>query len=111
MTAAQLIVPPICPDDPSSFANSHEIKTVSLNLELAVDFKNKTLSGFVLLNLKAVTDGVSTLVLDSSFINIKNVVLVEFEESDLEVFPFSLRIIVYRVSKARLPWLASRDKT
>jgi hypothetical protein len=34
-------LPQICPNDPSSFANSHELMTTSLHLDLAVDFTQK----------------------------------------------------------------------
>jgi leukotriene-A4 hydrolase len=65
-------LPQICPNDPSSYANTHEIKTTSLHLDLAIDFTKKVLHGSVLLNLKTVSS-VSTLVLDSSYIIVSKV--------------------------------------
>ncbi|KAI9593051.1 peptidase family M1-domain-containing protein [Syncephalis fuscata] len=66
--------------DPNSFANTDEIQTRHLHLDLNVDFSRKILAGTSRLSLQAVKEGVSTVTLDTNALNIKNVSLLDHAE-------------------------------
>ncbi|KAG9067400.1 Leukotriene A-4 hydrolase [Linnemannia hyalina] len=61
--------------DPNSQSNLDEVKTSHIHLNLAVDFVAKTLAGSAELDIEAITDNVSKLILDTSFIAIHSVTL------------------------------------
>ncbi|KAH7045430.1 peptidase family M1-domain-containing protein [Linnemannia elongata] len=61
--------------DPNSQSNLDEIKTSHIHLNLAVDFVAKTLAGSAELDIEAIADSVSKLILDTSFITIHSVTL------------------------------------
>ncbi|KAF9550410.1 Leukotriene A-4 hydrolase [Mortierella hygrophila] len=59
--------------DPNSQSNLDEVKTSHIHLNLAVDFVAKTLAGSAELDIVAIADNVSKLILDTSFIAIHSV--------------------------------------
>ncbi|KAF8937070.1 Leukotriene A-4 hydrolase [Haplosporangium gracile] len=61
--------------DPNSQSNLDEVKTSHIHLNLAVDFVAKTLAGSVELDIEAIADNVSKLILDTSFLAIRSVTL------------------------------------
>ncbi|KAF9921851.1 Leukotriene A-4 hydrolase [Linnemannia zychae] len=61
--------------DPNSQSNLDEVKTSHIHLNLAVDFVTKTLSGSAELDIEAIADIVSKLILDTSYLAIKSVTL------------------------------------
>lgn len=65
------------PQDPNSLSNFYEIKTTNLDLNLKVSFEEKKLSGYVTLDMVAVTDTVAEIVLDTSYMNVENVSMVQ----------------------------------
>ncbi|KAI8056806.1 peptidase family M1-domain-containing protein [Syncephalis plumigaleata] len=66
--------------DPNSFANIDEIQTRHLHLDLDVDFERRILVGTSQLSLQTVKENVSTLVLDTRALHIKNVSMVDTSE-------------------------------
>ncbi|RUO36006.1 aminopeptidase [Aliidiomarina shirensis] len=56
--------------DEHSFANSNEVRTPHLHLNLAVDFDAKVLSGYVEFELEYLNENANTLVLDTEMLNI-----------------------------------------
>jgi len=61
------------PYDPTSQSNLDQVKTAHIHINLGVDFAAKILSGSAELDIEAIADKVSTLILDTSFIDIKSV--------------------------------------
>ncbi|KAF9216990.1 Leukotriene A-4 hydrolase [Podila verticillata] len=61
------------PYDPTSQSNLDQVKTNHIHLDLSVDFAAKALSGSAELEIEAIADHVNTLVLDTSFIDVKAV--------------------------------------
>ncbi|KAF9116751.1 Leukotriene A-4 hydrolase [Mortierella sp. AM989] len=61
------------PYDPTSQSNLDEIKTSHIHLALTVDFAAKTLTGSAQLQLEAIADNVTRVVLDTSYIEIHSV--------------------------------------
>ncbi|KAF9175868.1 Leukotriene A-4 hydrolase [Mortierella sp. AD011] len=61
------------PYDPNSLSNLDEVKTNHIHLNLAVDFIAKALTGSAELDIEAIADNVSKVVLDTSFIDIRSV--------------------------------------
>ncbi|KAF9146590.1 Leukotriene A-4 hydrolase [Mortierella sp. GBA39] len=61
------------PYDPTSQSNIDELKTNHIHLDLTVDFSAKTLTGSAELELEAITDKVSKVVLDTSYIDVRSV--------------------------------------
>ncbi|KAG0242233.1 peptidase family M1-domain-containing protein [Mortierella sp. GBAus27b] len=61
------------PFDPTSQSNLDEVKTNHIHLTLAVDFAAKTLVGTADLEVQAIADNVSKVVLDTSFIDVRSV--------------------------------------
>ncbi|KAG0082091.1 Leukotriene A-4 hydrolase [Linnemannia elongata] len=61
--------------DPNSQSNLDEVKTSHIHLNLTVDFVAKTLAGSAELDIEAIADSVSKLILDTSFITIHSVTL------------------------------------
>ncbi|GJJ73186.1 leukotriene-A4 hydrolase [Entomortierella parvispora] len=61
------------PYDPTSLSNLDEVKTNHIHLDLAVSFEKKTLSGSAELEIEAIADNVTKVVLDTSFIAIHSV--------------------------------------
>ncbi|KAF9917436.1 Leukotriene A-4 hydrolase [Lobosporangium transversale] len=61
------------PYDPTSQSNLNEIKTNHIHLDLTVDFNTKVLSGNAELDIEAIADQVSYIVLDTSHIDIRSV--------------------------------------
>ncbi|KAK3812791.1 MAG: peptidase family M1-domain-containing protein [Linnemannia gamsii] len=61
--------------DPNSQSNLDEVKTSHIHLNLAVDFVAKTLAGSAELDIEAIANNVSKLILDTSFIAIHSVSL------------------------------------
>lgn len=61
------------PYDPTSQSNIDELKTNHIHLNLTVDFSAKTLSGSAELELEAIADNVSKVVLDTSYINVRSI--------------------------------------
>lgn len=72
-----------CRQDPSSFANTHEIRTESIHLDLAVDFNEKRLSGSATLDLVTDADA-NLLILDSSYLDITKIVRLD-ENAEIEL--------------------------
>lgn len=54
----------MCPNDPNSYANCDQIFTTHVHLEIKVDFNQSSIIGSNTLNMKALADGVSIVVLD-----------------------------------------------
>ncbi|KAI9598489.1 peptidase family M1-domain-containing protein [Syncephalis fuscata] len=65
----------ISTQDPNSFANVEQIQTRHIHLELEVDFKRHTLIGQARLQLEAITDDVTKVVLDTRALKISGVQL------------------------------------
>ncbi|KAF9952979.1 Leukotriene A-4 hydrolase [Modicella reniformis] len=63
------------PCDPTSLSNLEEVKTNHIHLDLVVDFTAKTLTGSAELEVEAITDALTRVVLDTSFIDIRSVSL------------------------------------
>jgi len=63
----------IMPYDPTSQSNLDEAKTNHIHLDLAVDFDAKILSGSAELEIEAIADAVTKVILDTSFIDIRSV--------------------------------------
>jgi len=61
------------PYDPTSLSNLDEVKTNHIHLDLAVSFEKKTLSGSAELEIEAIADNVTKVILDTSFIAIHSV--------------------------------------
>lgn len=61
------------PFDPTSQSNLDEVKTNHIHLVLAVDFAAKTLTGSATLEVEAIADNVSKVVLDTSYIDVRSV--------------------------------------
>ena len=61
------------PYDPTSQSNIDELKTNHIHLDLTVDFSAKTLAGSAELELEAIADKVSKIVLDTSYIEVRSV--------------------------------------
>ncbi|TPX36075.1 leukotriene-A4 hydrolase [Synchytrium endobioticum] len=60
--------------DPSSCTNSDEVHTTHMHISLTADFQKRILrDASVTLHVKAITDAVSSMSLDTSFLNIKSV--------------------------------------
>lgn len=60
-------------DDLHSFANSHEVRAPHLHLQLDVNFKDKTLSGFAEYTLEYVDGAASKFIVDTDSLTIYNV--------------------------------------
>ncbi|KAI8604549.1 peptidase family M1-domain-containing protein [Dissophora ornata] len=60
------------PYDPTSQSNLDEVKTNHIHLALIVDFGAKTLTGSAELEVEAIADSVSNVVLDTSYIDIRS---------------------------------------
>jgi leukotriene-A4 hydrolase len=58
--------------DPNTLSNHHKLVTEHTTIKLALDFETSTVSGDVLLELKALEDGIEEVVLDTSYLEIKN---------------------------------------
>ncbi|KAG0096967.1 Leukotriene A-4 hydrolase [Podila epicladia] len=61
------------PYDPTSQSNLDQVKTNHIHLDLAVNFAAKELVGSAELEIEAIADHVNTVVLDTSFIDVKAV--------------------------------------
>ncbi|CAO3591318.1 unnamed protein product [Absidia cylindrospora] len=61
--------------DPSSLSNLAELTTTHLHLNWNISFEKKVIEGEVVLDLKTLADNVNKVVLDSSYLDIKQVVL------------------------------------
>lgn len=61
------------PYDPTSQSNLDQVKTNHIHLDLTVNFAAKALSGSAELEIEAIADHVNTVVLDTSFIDVKAV--------------------------------------
>ncbi|KAJ3228486.1 hypothetical protein HK099_000041 [Clydaea vesicula] len=72
---------PISKTDPSSFSNNDEIKVLHVHLDLAVDFSTKKLHGSVLHSCSVVSEKANKIVFDTSFLNIKDIFLIDGEKS------------------------------
>ncbi|KAI8801906.1 peptidase family M1-domain-containing protein [Cladochytrium replicatum] len=66
---------PICPDDPHSFASTKDFAIVDSILSLDTNFETKILAGKVTHSLRALDPTATTLVLDSSYLEIHSVTL------------------------------------
>ncbi|KAI9323384.1 peptidase family M1-domain-containing protein [Dichotomocladium elegans] len=62
-------------NDPSSLSNLHEIKTTHLHLDWSINFEERKIAGFVLLDLVAIKNDVTRVVLDTSYLDITRVSL------------------------------------
>ena len=51
--------------DPNSFANTHELITRELYMNLTADFSRSIFKGYVVITAEALSDGVKELVLDT----------------------------------------------
>jgi leukotriene-A4 hydrolase len=54
----------VCKNDPNSYSNCDQITTTHFHLNITVDFNKSSLIGTNTLNLTALADGVTTVVLD-----------------------------------------------
>ncbi|KAF9934607.1 Leukotriene A-4 hydrolase [Linnemannia zychae] len=61
------------PYDPTSQSNIDELKTNHIHLDLTVNFETKTLTGSAELELEAIADNVSKVILDTSYIDVRSV--------------------------------------
>jgi len=59
--------------DYHSFANSHEVRTTHLELDLSADFDSKVLHGFVVHHLNYLEEKAKTLILDTRDLDIRSV--------------------------------------
>ena len=67
--------PPTCPVDHNSFANTNEFVVKHLHLALAADFEKRILTGHVDITVAAQRDGVNTVVLDTSYLDVQEATL------------------------------------
>ena len=72
----------VCPTDPNSYANSHQVITKHIHLDWNVDFVSKCIKGWADYSFKAVTE-TNQIVLDIKGISIKAISL---EAESLKVF-------------------------
>ncbi|KAJ3135866.1 Leukotriene A-4 hydrolase [Geranomyces variabilis] len=80
-----------CPTDPNSFANTDEIKINHSHLALDVDFEKRILAGSVTHTATVVGKNVSQFVLDTSFLSINDVALIDgANSSDAQKLKFEL---------------------
>ena len=61
------------PYDPTSLSNLDEVKTNHIHLDLEVDFVAQTLAGSAELDVEAIADNVTKVILDTSYIAIRSV--------------------------------------
>ncbi|CAG8593331.1 6939_t:CDS:10 [Ambispora gerdemannii] len=59
--------------DPNSLSNISDVQTTHIHLDLSVDFSEKVLSGYVVLNFITVREDVSEIILDTRDIDVKQV--------------------------------------
>ncbi|KAF9575723.1 Leukotriene A-4 hydrolase [Mortierella alpina] len=71
--AVRLAAPSTMPYDPTSLSNLDEVKTNHIHLDLAVDFAAKTLTGSAELDVEAIADNVTRVILDTSYIAVHSV--------------------------------------
>jgi aminopeptidase N len=70
--------------DPNTLSNYSSIVTEFTTVDVALNFETRTVAGEVMFELKALEDGVKEVVLDTSYLDIKKVVV------DTEEVPFTL---------------------
>ena len=64
------------PRDPNTLSNYNNFLTTHTTVHFSIDFEKKNIGGDVALTLKSITNGVAKeILLDTSFLNIKNVIL------------------------------------
>jgi leukotriene-A4 hydrolase len=74
------------PRDPNTLSNYNNWKTKHTRAEFTIDFDNKKLIGNVVLDLESITDGESEeIILDTSYLDIKNISLDGAKVSDWAV--------------------------
>jgi leukotriene-A4 hydrolase len=61
--------------DPNTLSNYHAVVTQFTCVEVTLDFESSIVSGYVTLTLKALEDGLGEVVLDTSYLDIKKVVV------------------------------------
>jgi leukotriene-A4 hydrolase len=61
--------------DPNTLSNYHSIVTECSTIDVALDFETRTVTGEVMFEMKALEEGVKEVVLDTSYLNIKKVVV------------------------------------
>lgn len=79
--------------DPSSLSNLNEVSTKHIHMDWKIDFDQKKIGGSVLLDIITLVPNVSQVILDTSYLDLKNVSL---NGQDLKVSntrPFHLLII------------------
>ncbi|KAI8894300.1 peptidase family M1-domain-containing protein, partial [Globomyces pollinis-pini] len=59
--------------DPNSYANTHEIVITHAHLNWNINFNQKLITGSVELSFKAITHGVSLILLDTRYLSIKSI--------------------------------------
>lgn len=72
-----MALPPLSPNDPSSFSNDADIRIKHVHLDWMVDFNSKTISGSVSHSAIVLAKEADQLQLDTSFLDIKSAWLVE----------------------------------
>ncbi|KAJ3285879.1 putative leukotriene A-4 hydrolase (LTA-4 hydrolase) (Leukotriene A(4) hydrolase) [Borealophlyctis nickersoniae] len=80
--AATRPLPPLCPNDPNSYANTDKVKVTHLHLALAADFDRRILHGHVDVTAKIVKGAPDELVLDASYLNVKRIVELKDDGSE-----------------------------
>ncbi|TGZ83910.1 leukotriene A-4 hydrol [Ascodesmis nigricans] len=61
--------------DPNTLSNHNSIRTVNTSLHVALDFEKQLVSGAVTLLMEAVDEGVKEIVLDTSYLDIRKVIV------------------------------------
>lgn len=72
-SASVALMSPI--NDPNTLSNHHALVTDSTSVNVVLNFDAETVSGDVTFGLNVLQDGVSEIVLDTSYLDIKNVVV------------------------------------
>lgn len=61
--------------DPSSLANLNEVRTKHIHLNWTISFDQKKIGGDVVLDIVTLVDNVQKVILDTSYLELKNVSL------------------------------------
>jgi aminopeptidase N len=80
-------VPPICPSDFNSFANTQQVIAHHYHLDLNVNFTRKSLVGFAKVHLKSKIDSLNRITLDTAGLIIKKINL-RIHERDHSITDF-----------------------
>jgi leukotriene-A4 hydrolase len=73
--SANGFVPPTCPSDFNSFANTHEVQAIHYHLDLYVNFSTRALTGEATVSLRSKILNLTSITLDSSGLLFKQITM------------------------------------